>query len=811
MKLLKARSVITFFKALIFFLTHFLIISSSFAQQKVTGRVLDSVTGESLAFVNISAGGSYGTTTNIDGIFSFEIPLETRSVKFSFIGYESINFPINQQFNYPTLTIYLNPSSVYLNEIIVSANRPNNPARAIIRQVIKNKELNRPESLPFFSFNAYKKIILNPVFNEPHAFKKLQESYKTRYMGVMETSSSVYYEPEKGFREEIEAIQASGLKEPRFATVTNQIPFFSFYQESFEILEKSFFSPIANGSLRRYDYQLTDTLFSGTDSVFVIAYQPKKGRKFDGLEGLLYINNNGFAIQNVIAEPSNNEFVEMRLEQQYDKVDGKWFPEQILYRIQLPEYPSKELGLSVENRIYISDIQFEEPAEKPKWGSASIKVKSTAYQRDSIKWQKLRIKPLDSLEKSTYQYMDSVSKKLGLRFLENVFNSSLDGLYPIGSLSLRVGDLIHYNEHEGLRPGIGLQTNSSLSSRFSLGGYVGIGFRDESIKYSGDFTTLLVPSKDMKLKLSYYKTVQEPAIIEADGSNFLQAGYSRRLMASRMNEVNSWQGELSFRPIKRIVTSVEVQQTDIEPLYEYTFQSEVSNPFSSFQYSQARVKVAYTASNNLLVQDASRQTTAVQSTPAIFSFYFDKGNISVSGQDLSYERYQAIFYKKLLLKGGSYFSVRLEGGLVNGEVPYPLLFNGAGSKASNYAWIDATNTFRTMGIYEFLHDRFVHMFFTVGTGRPMFKLGIIHPEPILIHGSSWGALTNRESHHQIEFLEANKGYHETGIQLHNILGISYLNIAKLGLGGGVYYRHGAYAFTETKDNLSYKFLMKFYF
>jgi len=80
-----------------------------------------------------------------------------------------------------------------------------------------------------------------------------------------------------------------------------------------------------------------------------------------------------------------------------------------------------------------------------------------------------------------------------------------------------------------------------------------------------------------------------------------------------------------------------------------------------------------------------------------------------------------------------------------------------------------------------------------------------------MHGSTWGELRNPRNHQEITFLQANKGYHETGLQLHNILGIGYLNIARFGVGGGVYYRHGKYAFEKTADNLSYKLLMKFYF
>jgi len=65
-------------------------------------------------------------------------------------------------------------------------------------------------------------------------------------------------------------------------------------------MDRNLINPIGKGSINRYNYRLEDTIYSFLpDTLFVISYCPEKGKKFDGLTGILYINTNGFAIQNV--------------------------------------------------------------------------------------------------------------------------------------------------------------------------------------------------------------------------------------------------------------------------------------------------------------------------------------------------------------------------------------------------------------------------------------------------------------------------------------------------------------------------------
>ena len=58
-----------------------------------------------------------------------------------------------------------------------------------------------------------------------------------------------------------------------------QLQSFSFYEDEVNILDLQYLSPLHNSALRKYIFTLEDTTFVGTDTLFVLSFQPKKGAK----------------------------------------------------------------------------------------------------------------------------------------------------------------------------------------------------------------------------------------------------------------------------------------------------------------------------------------------------------------------------------------------------------------------------------------------------------------------------------------------------------------------------------------------------
>jgi iron complex outermembrane receptor protein len=95
-----------------------LIILSSFAQNKLKGKVTDAATGNTLTGANITFAGKGGTTTDQQGNFSVDCS-RSNSITVSFIGYETEHYTIkdcNEELN-----IKLTPSANNLTAVEITA------------------------------------------------------------------------------------------------------------------------------------------------------------------------------------------------------------------------------------------------------------------------------------------------------------------------------------------------------------------------------------------------------------------------------------------------------------------------------------------------------------------------------------------------------------------------------------------------------------------------------------------------------------------------------------------------------------------
>ena len=102
-------------KRLSFVLTFLMLWTMSFAQKAITGSVKDA-NGEPLIGVSISAGGSNGTVTDVDGNFSLSNVSASTILKFSYVGYETQETKVG---NLSIVNIVMKSSYESLDEVVV--------------------------------------------------------------------------------------------------------------------------------------------------------------------------------------------------------------------------------------------------------------------------------------------------------------------------------------------------------------------------------------------------------------------------------------------------------------------------------------------------------------------------------------------------------------------------------------------------------------------------------------------------------------------------------------------------------------------
>lgn len=96
----------------------------AYAQEDITGQVVESGTGETLPFATvIIKGTATGTTTNLDGYFSLlDIEANQTILEISYVGFQSKLVRLDSLDHSKFLKIYLEPISSELDEVIITAN-----------------------------------------------------------------------------------------------------------------------------------------------------------------------------------------------------------------------------------------------------------------------------------------------------------------------------------------------------------------------------------------------------------------------------------------------------------------------------------------------------------------------------------------------------------------------------------------------------------------------------------------------------------------------------------------------------------------
>lgn len=85
----------------------------------VRGIVRDSITDEVLPFASVVAMGSNrGGVSDAQGIFELSVPVGTKALQVSCMGYDKKVFPIKRN-SFNMYAVYLSPSTTELQEVVV--------------------------------------------------------------------------------------------------------------------------------------------------------------------------------------------------------------------------------------------------------------------------------------------------------------------------------------------------------------------------------------------------------------------------------------------------------------------------------------------------------------------------------------------------------------------------------------------------------------------------------------------------------------------------------------------------------------------
>lgn len=787
------------------------------AQHQVSGKVTDAQ-GEALPFVNILINDSPfdGGASDIDGKFELQSETPINILTFTYVGYETLRLSLTTEQKGKLLEIQLKKTAYDLVEAVVIAGE--NPAHRIIRAAIENRNRNNPEKLESYECRIYNKLLANWIADtiglyensrtkgflkklkerQYNNIKKEAEQSGSRYLMLMESISERHFKKPDDYARKVLLNRISGFKQPQIIALVNEFQPFSFYQNFISILDQDYVNPISPGSTSRYFFQLQDTLYQGQDSIFIISFEPRKGKTFDALKGLVYIHTHHFAIKNVIAEPADSVILHMKLEQQYQLVDNQWFPQQLNFELSLPNYPSEFLGTYMQGKSYIDSVFINQEPEKEvfKGNEAYYLSPKVNNWTDSL-WRQIRPEPLTEKEQQTYNVMDSIGAAKNYDGKMKLISGLSVGLLPLGKVDIELDRVLQFNDFEGTRLGLGLMTNDSLSRYVQLKGYTGYGIRDKRWKYGGEAALKFVPEKDMALEFSYKNDLQEPTISPDPFAEFF---VSRRLYAQRMDAMEEVAVQLKGNVLQYGQLRLGIAQQDLQPLYLDSFYLPGEVPQLKYRFTALNIDLRYAHREQIVRFMGRKIPTGFDHL--VFQLGLEKGIKGLGRGEYNYDRWTASVRHTFLTRGLGETSFLIETGVVTPGTAYSKLFSSSGI-GRGFQVFAFENIFQTMDLYEFLSDQYVHLFFRQQLGA-IAKGEYIAPEFTIVHNMGWGQLREQQHLPAIPFHNMENGYYESGLIISNLVRLNYLNFLRIGIGVGAYYRYGPYGFERWQDNIAFR-------
>jgi len=709
----------------------------------VKGRITDATTNEPLPLVAVVFMKTMtGTTTDANGNFLLTGKKYSNKIQISCMGYEIIELPILTG-KTQTIDIRLKPKTTQLNEVVVKPKKSRyrnkeNPAVALINQVIAHKDENRKDQLNTYSYEKYEKTQfalsnLTEEFKNRGFLKKFKFIFNnvdtTKLPGkeilplyLKETLSDFY--ARKSPKATIELIKAN--KMVTFEGYLNNQGMTEYlkymyqdidiYNNDITFLTNTFLSPIASTAPTFYRFFIMDTVKVDSIRCYKMLFAPRN--KTDMLfQGFLYITcDSSFAVKKIeISVPSEinlNWAKDVKIEQDFSKIDNDgWMLAHDMIGIDFG-LTKDRLGIYGERVVSYQNIR------------VNISIPDTLFQRDNVVeldssairggryWNLHRHQALTKSESGTYAMIDSVKRLPVFKNMMDIMLLLFAGYRDLGYFEFGpVNTFYSYNPIEGYRLRIGGRTTNKLSKRVNFETYGAYGFTDQKLKYYLGTTFSLTkrsifdfPVKSIKISYQDETKIpgQELQFVQED--NFLlsfKRGVNNKILynkAFRLEHLNEFKNHFSFD-----IAYQFIRQRPGGDLYfnSVDYLQHINDP-PYIDISEVSLTLRY-APNEHFYQGKQYRLPMVNKYP-VTQLQLTYGSKFLQN-DYDYLNVKLSVSKRFYLSVLGYTDVTWEGGKIFGKVPYPLLFIHRANQTYSYQ----IASYNLMNFLEFVSDEYTSL------------------------------------------------------------------------------------------------------
>jgi hypothetical protein len=734
-----------FFVSMKYKLLFFFLISGIFlvkAQTKVGGHVFDA-NNDPVAFANvIFKGSSEGTITDENGRFYIESDETWQAIIISFIGYETIELPLEKRVNLD-LKLILNESAALLDEVVLitgKQSKKNNPAIDILRKIWANKRENGLKRFKQFEYDKYEKVEFDIntidsaliksklfrgmefVFNQVDTSRVTGKAYLPMF--INEAVSRVYGDNTiSKVKEVLKGNKNSGFNDNQVIIdfVDDLYSDYNVYDNYLKFFDKSFVSPLSRTGIQTYNYVLSDSTFIDNKWCYNIIYYPRRKNELT-FKGDFWVADTTFAIKEINLQASKSANInwvkEIYIEQEFEVLNDSLFLVKRDYMMSDFAFSKKEKSRGVYGKrtTLYNNYQFDVPKDKKFYDEEVYYYDKDVYDRDDSFWDENRLEKLNKDEVGVYKMLDTLKTVTKFKRLYNLGSILSSGYIEFNTLPLDYGPIFStfgFNDVEGLRLRTGGRTYFGRNDIWRLEGFMAYGFRDDKFKYGISGKWLLDKKNRLIISGGNRRDVEQIGASLTTSTDVLGRSLASSSVVGtgtndKLTSINLTSFAIEMEPWRNFILRLGANYRTLESAsdtfsLDYFDDESPSGIASEVKQFETTLSMSYFPGRKMTGFGVERHDANDDYSRLFAQVSF--GDKSVFNGDFDYTKVQLSYLQPWQIGGFGRLYSTVEVGKTYGEVPLGLLSVVPG----NQSYFSIYNTFSQLDFYEFVTDTYASL------------------------------------------------------------------------------------------------------
>ena len=775
---LKTDKQIRFLNLTIVFINILLLLftSSITAQETVVvGQVLNSTDKTPIPSVNVFFKNSQVVTqSNEEGYFMIRTNDNQNTLVFSSVGYKKHEIRIKPGKSVG-LQVEMEQENTLLQEVFVIPG--SNPAIEIMKKVrllINVNDIARQKE--FKTTGTEQNLVLLGKINQRSISKRIFDQLKKGKLSGSDSSLVIpLFMSEKKYQitskdkkllsNKIFSSPESGMKvvEKLVGEMDTEL---NFYDNAVTVFGKNMVSPLSGVGNAFYDYYLADSTKTKNGKQYEIHFRSRNTKNL-AFDGKLWIDSTTFGLTRIEANlPTNaniNFIHNLRISQVFIPVSKNHWKRQ-----------SEEFALNMTYALLADSLH-----PKPE---IFVKRSATYHSTDSNIQQNNNFAQSEYNQITLDEKLSNMNNTPLLRTAKWLADVFFTGYIPVGKIDIgKVEQIVRITDIEGLRLTLPFRTNEKLWKNISLGGFVGYGFKNNVVKYSGIAQYKFQGEKRRVLGIQYtddYRRIdynynnfmfrENPLVTgDEDISSSVFAFESAGKMSDRKEYSISFANDWN----KDIESNVYIRSNQLFANSDMPMNVGGVSAANYLQQISATVSTRFSFDERTY-DDHMQRIYVANNKPVVYSI-LEAGKYRFGNKTGQYGKIMGSIKQFIRLDFGQ-FNYIADAGIILGNVPYPLLGIPPGSESGGYS----SYQFNLMNYMEYAADKYINLHTELMlNGLIMNQIPLIknlNLREMMSFKMSYGSLN--DSHKQqfdypVFMNPLSKPYMEVGIGLTNILHI----------------------------------------